>query len=260
MEDSRKLYMLHAPVSTAVLPESEALRLRLADAELCMVFASWELLEPVQDTYSESAYDVLRERLIRLISLGIEPVLCLYHGEMPGWFRLRGGWKKEDNLRHYLRYVGKTVRSVGHLVSRYITVAEPERLCRSGKVTLSAPLDAMASLSNMIGGHVRAYRLIHDTRTQRGLKDTSVGFLLHMTPASPLRRRFLGELDLLEAELLTAMARGRFAPPLINPLRIKAGEWCDFVAVRVEEEGEAAEKLRQEAEILTEKDAILTTF
>lgn len=256
MKDRGKLYTLSAPASAADVPPAEVLRLRREAAEYCMIYAFWAELEPEQDTYSEPAYTLLRQRLIRLGALGVEPVLCLYHGEMPDWFRVRGGWEQEDNLRHFLRYVGKTVRSTGHLVSRFVTVCEPDALLRAAAKTPGARLRALNALSHMLGGHVRAYRLIHDTRSQRSLDETSVGFVMRLRSAGPVRRRFLGEASLLQTEILRAMALGKFTPPLLNPLHIRPGDWCDFIAVTADE-GSDAEALRQETEIITGKPACI---
>ena len=247
MEERRRLYKLNTHPAASGLPAAEAARLRREEAELCVVYASWAVLEPEQDSYSDSAYEALRSQLIRLASLGIEPVLCLYRGEAPDWFRVRGGWELEDDLRFYLRFVGKTVRSVGHLVSRYITVASPDELARRGK--LLSP----RALSHMAAGHIRACRLIRDTRAQRGWGESVIGFALRLRTVSAVHKRFLGEGELLQTALLRAMTFGKFTPPLLNPLHIKPGDYGDFLAVYCA--GEEAEALCLMAEGITGKPA-----
>ena len=209
--------------------------LRRREAERCVVFASWAALQPAENVYDEDAMDSLREDLMRVTSLGAEPVLCLYRGEAPAWFEARGGWQKEDNLRCYLRYVGRVVRAAGHLCAEYITFYEPNVLVWQGGVHLSLPRAATA-LSHIACTHIRAVRLIRDTRAQREMDDTAVGFVMRMHPASELSLAFLqGRLpvtaSLYERLPLLAMARGEFHAPLRNTLRVQPGVWADFLGV-----------------------------
>ena len=209
--------------------------LRRREAERCVVFAAWDSLQPAEDVWDDAALDELRERLMRVTSLGAEPTLCLYRGEDPAWFSARGGWQKEDNLRCYLRYVGRLVRAAGHLCADYITFYEPNALVwQSGESRLSLPRAATA-LSHMACTHIRAVRLIRDTREQRGLSDTSVGVVMRLYPAAELRAAFLrGRLPLAalyERLPLLAMTKGEFHAPLRNTLRVQAGTWADYIGV-----------------------------
>lgn len=197
-----------------------------------VVFARWADLEPEEGRSDQAALDFLRQRLIAVGVKGEEPVLCLYRGESPAWFTDKGGWLREDNLRCYLRYVGRVVRAVGHLADEYITFFEPNAMAWNGK---SLP-HALTTLSHMACDHIRAGRLIRDTRQQRGWGDTSLGFVLRMYPHGEL------ELELLRHRIyataagyqrlpLLAMALGQFSMPMRNVLRVQPGVWADFVGV-----------------------------
>ena len=221
--------------------DADTLRfLRRREAERCVVFADWAALQPEEAAYDDAAFDALRERLMTVTSLGSEPVLCLYRGEDPAWFAARGGWQKEDNLRCYLRYVGKVVRAVGHLCGEYITLYEPNALIwHSGARPSFAK--AVTTLSHMACTHIRAVRLIRDTRQQRQLTGTAVGIAMRLYPAAELRLDFLrGRLPvtaaLYERLPLLAMAKGEFHAPLRNTLRVQPGVWADFIGVTGAEE------------------------
>lgn len=214
-----------------LLSREEKDRLRRLPEKTCLVRARWSELEPEQGKYSEDGYARLREGLICLLAAGIEPVLCLYAGEAPDWFIAMGGWDREDNLRCYLRYVGKTVRSVGHLAQRYITVDRANELARrSGSFNAGT-----RRVSCMACAHIRAYRLIRDLRRDHGWGDTSVGFGITMFPERPLHRGLLSPvgmpLSLYQTDVLRAMGRGDFPLPYHNILHVKPGLWCDFAAV-----------------------------
>ena len=235
----------------AAIDDAALALLRRRESERCVVFARWDALQPEEDAYDEEAFEALRLALMRVTSLGTEPVLCLYRGEDPAWFAARGGWQKEDNLRCYLRYVGRVVRTVGHLCAGYITFCEPNALVWEGEVHASLSR-ALTALSHMACTHVRAVRLVRDTRAQRGFDDTSVGIVMRMRPASELRLAFLRGRQTAGAALyerlpLLAMVRGEFHLPLRNTLRVQPGIWADFVGVT----GTRSEQCAARAKTLT---------
>lgn len=208
---------------------------RSVRGERRIVFASWAAVETAEGHAEKTAVETVREELMRSVACGERPVLCLYAGEDPAWFAEKGGWLKEDNLRCYLRYVGKMVRALGHLTDEYITLFEPNELVWSSREVKTLP-QRLRMLSHMACVHVRAVRLIRDTRTQRSLGGTRVGFVLRMFPAIDLRRGLLlgknaATASPYEVLPLLAMAKGEFLPPLRNVLRIRPGAWADFVGV-----------------------------
>ena len=209
-------------------------QLRRSEASRCVVFADWSALQPEENVLDEAAAEDLRERLMRVASLGAEPVLCLYRGEDPEWFTARGGWSKEDNLRCYLRYVGRVVRAAGHLCGEYITFWEPNALIwQKRHRTLARSLTA---LSHIACTHIRAVRLVRDTREQRGFSGTAVGFAMRLYSGREVRRELLqGRLPVTEALFqrlpMLAMAKGEFHMPLRITLRAQPGVWADFIGV-----------------------------
>jgi len=200
-----------------------------------VVFASWALLEPTEGHTDALAAAAVREELMRCIARGEPPVLCLYAGEDPAWFAAKGGWLAEDNLRCFLRYAGRAARAFGHLTDEYITLFEPNELVWKKSANRNLNL-RFKMLSHMACAHVRAVKLVRDTRAQRQLPETRIGFVLRMYPAIDLRRGLLrgdnaATASAYEILPLLAMARGNFLPPLRNTLRIRPGSWADFLAV-----------------------------
>ena len=230
--------------------------LRRREAARCVVFADWAALEPEENRYDDDAMDALRARLMTVASLGAEPVLCLYRDSVPDWFAAQGGWQKEDNLRCYLRYAGKLARSVGHLASDYITFYEPN-VAAWGEEAPYAPLPrAVTALSHMACTHIRAVTLLRDTREQRGFQDTSVGVVMRLLPAAQLRLALLRGRGAVTAALyeklpLLAMAKGEFHLPLRNTLRVRRGEWADFIGVAGPQEADKRQLCCQYALELT---------
>ena len=167
-------------------------------------------------------------------------MLCLCRDEDPAWFTEKGGWRREDNLRSFLRYAGRTVRTAGHLTGEFITFYEP-----NARIWLNSEdsfFHKLTALSLMACAHVRAVRLIRDTREQRQLDETKVGFVLRMAAPGALRRDVLLRRvpggGLYQRLPLLAMASGNFLPPMRNILRVQAGLWADFVGVTGEQDAE----------------------
>ncbi len=218
------------------LSESALAFLRRRSPERCVVFASWERLEPEEGNFDEAALEELRQELMTVGSLGAEPVLSLYRGEDPAWFSDRDGWVMEDDLRCFLRYVGKVVRSVGHLAAEYITFYEPNAIAWGERGKKPHVHAAVMTMSYMACAHIRAYRLIKDTRMSRDLEETSVGLVMKLLPEGELRRDLLrskapaGALGYQRLPLL-AMTKGEFRVPMRNVLRAQKGKWADFVGV-----------------------------
>ena len=254
MAKSREQNMIPRVFAPAELSDEAVRTLRRRGAERCLVFSDWSAIQPAEDTYDEAALEDLRERLMRAASLGAEPVLCLYRGEDPEWFAARGGWGKEDNLRCYLRYVGRVVRAAGHLCGEYITFWEPNALVwQKRHNTLARSLTA---LSHIACTHIRAVRLVRDTREQRGFKGTEVGFVMRLYPRMELQRELLmGRLPVTEALFqrlpMLAMAKGEFHLPLRNTLRAQSGVWADFIGVTGAEGSAKIERVCARARELT---------
>ena len=243
----------------AALGEEALAFLRRRQPERCVVFASWAELEPEEDRFDAESFEALRRTLIRAGSLGAEPVLCLCRNSDPAWFAEKGGWAREDNLRCYLRYAGKAVRTVGHLVAEYITFYEPN--ARIWQTEEGSFLQKVTSLSMICCAHVRAVKLIRDTREQRQLEETKVGFVLRMRAAAALRRevllRRLPGGGLYQRLPLLAMANGEFRLPLYNALRVQQGRWADFIGVTGEQDAERRQECCALARELTGADAVI---
>ena len=241
MPSSREKTIFFSRASApAALDGASLAFLRRRQPERCVVFASWAALEPEEDRFDPEAFEALRRDLILAGSLGAEPMLCLCRDEDPAWFADKGGWLREDNLRCYLRYAGKTVRTVGHLAAEYITFYEPNARIWLGRE--DSFFHKLTALSLMSCAHVRAVRLIRDTREQRQLDATKVGFVLRMAAPGALRRdvllRRIPGGGLYQRLPLLAMGSGNFLPPMRNALRVQAGLWADFVGVTGEQDAE----------------------
>jgi beta-glucosidase len=224
----------------------DVLLMRSLGIRTCRLTASWAAIEPREGTFDPAAVDRLREEILLLRGLGIIPLLTLHHFSEPAWFAEKGAWENTENARCFLQFVEYLVRQIGHLVSEYVTIHEPNVYALRGYLTgdwppgkrHSSPAAALRVLSVLAGTHIRCYRLLHDLRRQLGFTDTKVGFSLLLHAARPKRRiphvpagAAHLETELFENRPLAAMATGRFQSPLRNLLRARPGVYCDFLGL-----------------------------
>lgn len=204
----------------------------------------WARVEPAEGCFDESAIEHIKEEILFLIALGIRPLVTLHHFTVPMWFEEKGGWEEPENIRCFLIYVEKVVKSIGHLVNEYITVNEPNIYAMHGyfggtwppgKKSLSAAMNVMSCLAT---AHIKAYRLIHDVRRSMGFKDSRVSFANSMRVVEPKNRLnpvHVSACVLLEKYFQTlpaqAMLTGEFKKPLKNLGRVRQGAYCDFHAL-----------------------------
>ena len=204
----------------------------------------WARVEPEEGRFDEAALAHIKEELMLLLAVGIRPLVTLYHFTTPMWFEDKGGWEQYDNVRCFLIYVERVVKTIGHLCSEYITINEPNvyafggyvaGIWPPGKKRMSA---AFSVMSNLASAHIKAYRLIHDVRRSLGFRDSRVSFANHLrvfepkNRMNPAHRLAAAEGEKLFQGLLTeAMVTGQFHRPLRNNGRDRKGTYCDFHAV-----------------------------
>lgn len=202
----------------------------------------WARVEPEEGVFSEDVLAHLKEEILLLRGLGIQPLLTLHQFSNPLWVEERGGWDSTDTIRLYLNFAEKIVRTVGHLVSEYITI------CDGGVYTVNAYYRgiwypgkkstkmAVKAASTLAAAHMRAYRLIHSIRRELGFKDTKVGFAMRFGAFDRKgAAAMLGMPErLMQMLMIEAMTTGRFNLPMKNYSRLRPGRYFDFHAVSFE--------------------------
>lgn len=73
---------------------------------------------PAGVAYYRRILQGLRER-------GVNPVVTLYHWDLPQWLQDRGGWTNLDTARAFVEFVAIAARELGDLVQDWITINEP---------------------------------------------------------------------------------------------------------------------------------------
>ena len=127
----------------------------------------WSRLEPEEGVWNAKEIAHYRNYLERLAQLGIEPIVTLWHWTQPIWFEQKGGFTRRSNIHHFLRYVDKVMRELGHHFRYVITFNEIDTYIGMGFLLAEHPPQnhnraaAAWTLLNLLSAHKRAYRLIH---------------------------------------------------------------------------------------------------
>ncbi len=209
--------------------------------ETCRLTVDWARIEPAQDVFDDAAIAHVREEILYLRAMGVRVVLVLHEFSVPAWIQKLGGWTKPDNLRFFLRYVEKLVRTVGHLVEDYVPISQPNLYAWCAWYAGAWPpekksaLSLRAAASALVAAHVESYRLIHELRKELGLRDTRVGASVYMrmlrarNGKTPLRFAGASCADrLFQTAVSEAMVCGKFSAYVKDLAKAKKGCFCDF--------------------------------
>lgn len=201
----------------------------------------WARLEPKQGEFSEDAFNHYRDEISYLQSNGIEVLLTLHHFSNPMWFEKLGGFVNPESPKIFENFVRKVISELGDMVTRYITVNEPNVYATSayyfgefppGEKSVSITRKAM---TNLAASHIRAYKLIHELR--KG-KPTFVGYASHVRVFEPKNKNNI--VDVIGCSLMRQMFQGGLDEtsmtgkrkfPLHNRPEFKKGKYYDFIGI-----------------------------
>ncbi|WP_413376553.1 glycoside hydrolase family 1 protein [Alkalihalobacillus sp. 1P02AB] len=147
---------------------------------------SWSRLIPKRGKVNQEAIIFYREVLKRLIENGIEPIINLYHFDMPYRLHIKGGWENQEVVEEFIEYATVAFENFGDLVKKWVTFNEP-----------IVPIE-MGYLNNMhlpaIFDFTRAFQTgFHTQLAHAGAVKTfkegnfqgEIGIILNLTPSYP---------------------------------------------------------------------------
>ena len=130
---------------------------------------NWCRIVPEPGKVNPKGIAFYRSLVKELRAAGIEPLVTLYHWDLPLWAHRQGGWKNTKIIDWYLAYVKLVVDALSDDVQYWMTFNEPQIFIMSAYVMGSfAPFEhAIFSykncLRNMLLAHGRAVKLIRET-------------------------------------------------------------------------------------------------
>ena len=117
-----------------------------------------------------------------LLAAGIEPVVTLYHWDLPYELYQKGSWKNEESSNWFEAYTRVVAEAIGNRVKYWITINEPQMFLLLGHVLgVHAPFEhctddeLLAMSKNILLAHgkaVRVLREIPESRAKIGFSPT----------------------------------------------------------------------------------------
>lgn len=129
---------------------------------------SWPRVVPKKDVINPKGLEFYRNLVEELRSAGIEPMVTLYHWDLPMWAYKEGGWKNSKIIEWFAFYTKPVVDALSDQVQYWITINEPQMFIGQGYITgIQAPfkksIPSIFSLSkNVLLAHGRAVQVIRE--------------------------------------------------------------------------------------------------
>lgn len=167
---------------------------------------AWPRLFPAGDgVRNEAGFDFYSRLIDALIAVGIEPVVTLYHWDLPQTLEDAGGWANRATVDAFAVYASACAEAFGGRVSRWITLNEPwcvtwlgymSGVHAPGRTELPATIAAAHHTALAHGVATRAIKAV--------APDAEVGVTLNMTNyivAANADAEAFEASDLLDAQL-----------------------------------------------------------
>lgn len=120
-----------------------------------------------------------------LIKNGIEPVITLYHWDLPERLQEKGGWCSRDTVDAFVNYSVVAFKHYGDRVKLWITHNEPSVVAGYGHLLgihapgIADPLKAFVAAHHLLLSHGAACQAL------RQLANTKIGISLNLSPIFP---------------------------------------------------------------------------
>lgn len=155
---------------------------------------SWPRVMPEEGKVNEKGLAFYVNLVDELLDADIEPMVTLYHWNMPMWVHEQGGWHNPKIIGHFEAFVEVIVKALSSKVSKWMTFNEPACFIGNGYITgehapfekrlddLNAIPEVVALLSkHVLLAHGKAVQLIR----KHAILTPKVGLALNGTLIEP---------------------------------------------------------------------------
>jgi beta-glucosidase len=177
---------------------------------------AWPRIQPEgRDPVNQKGLDYYRRLVEGLRGRSIEPMLTLYHWDLPQALEDRGGWRSRETSERFAEYAGIVYEALRDSVSLWITLNEPWVSSWMGYgYGLHAPghadpAEALSASHHLLLGHGLALERMRSL----GHTDNRLGITLNLHPARPARDR---EADADAARRVDGQANRLYLDPLFR--------------------------------------------
>lgn len=138
---------------------------------------SWPRLIPAEGTINEKGIAFYNKLIDALIDAGIEPIITLYHWDLPLWTEKKGGWNNPEIVKYFEEYTKAAVDAFSDRVTYWTTFNEPQCFLMNGHITcVHAPFKRkILGFSKLIRHFMLANKVSVDVIRSRAHKTPAIG-------------------------------------------------------------------------------------
>ncbi|MCG8424095.1 MAG: glycoside hydrolase family 1 protein [Proteobacteria bacterium] len=181
---------------------------------------AWSKLEPEPGRFDDDAIKHYHDVLDAMKQAGVTPMLTLHHFTHPLWFEDMGGFEKEDNIAHFVRFAERLFAEYRDKIELWCTINEPAVFAAAGWFQgrfppgkENAQLTAEV-LANLMTAHVRVYEAV---KAMPGGDNARIGLVKNIFQFDPSRRYHLADWvvartfdHVFNGAILACLKTGRF--------------------------------------------------
>lgn len=93
---------------------------------------SWSRIIPHEGEVNQKGIEFYNGLINELIAAGIEPLITLYHWDLPVWVQEKGGWLSEKIIPLFEEYTRVVVEAFSDRVTYWMTINEPQCYIMNG--------------------------------------------------------------------------------------------------------------------------------
>lgn len=105
--------------------EEDAVLARNAGANSFRFSVSWSRVEPQPGVFDDAVLARYRRFVDKLVELGIEPVVTLFHYTHPRWFHEKTPWTSPASVLVFARFAGRVAEALGRGARFWVILNEP---------------------------------------------------------------------------------------------------------------------------------------
>ncbi|XP_026487005.1 myrosinase 1-like isoform X1 [Vanessa tameamea] len=194
---------------------------------------SWPRILPngLSNEINKDGIRYYNELMDELIQNNIQPMVTMYHWDLPKSLQELGGWTNPIIADYFVDYARVLFNNFGNKVSAWLTFNEPLSFCQGGYGGLDAPGDQASGFEDYLCGHnvLRAhgmvYRMYQEEFEAKLL--TSVGITLDFSWLEPA-------MESLEDKIAAETARQFFFGWFAHPIFSSIGDYPQIMRKRID--------------------------
>ena len=188
---------------------------------------SWSRLLPDGITINNQAVAFYRDYFQALIDHGVEPIINLFHFDMPWWLMEKGGWETRESVEKFAFYAKTCFQLFGDIVKRWTTFNEPIVHIEAGYLyEFHYPAIVDFKKAMQVGYHTLMAHVMAVYEFKKCDITGDIGIILNLTPvytkadpsAADLKAKTDAELLNIKS-FLDPVVKGEFPEALVTLLK-----------------------------------------